>query len=68
VAIYTYTEKFNEETAQKLLDTGADSLVGKLKRSAPDMEAGYRQALRLSLAGIHPQVDLTFVDWFDNWG
>ncbi|MDT7813111.1 MAG: hypothetical protein QOJ42_3027, partial [Acidobacteriaceae bacterium] len=40
--VRTYTEKFGEESAKKLLDTGADSLLERLKQSAPDLESAYR--------------------------
>src|ERR1035441_1395995 len=65
--VNTYAPKFSEEAAKKLLDTGTDSLVDKLKKSAPDLESAYRQALRLSLTEIRPHVDYEFDDWFRNW-
>ena len=65
--IGTYTEKFGEEAAKKLLDTGVDSLVERLKKSAPDLESAYRQALRLSLSKLHTQTEPEFNDWFLNW-
>src|ERR1035438_5038340 len=48
-----YAEKFGNRAAEKLLDLGADSLVEKLKESAPNLESAYRDALRLSLAEVH---------------
>ena len=65
--IGTYSEKFGEEAAKKLLDTGTDSLVEKLKKSAPNLESAYRQALHLSLTEIRPHVDPAYNDWFSNW-
>lgn len=46
--------KFGEEAAKKLLDTGTDSLAGKLAGPAPDLEALYRESLRVSLAALRP--------------
>ena len=67
----TYSEKFGEGSGKKLLDTGADSLVERLKPSAPDLESVYREALRLSILEISPQICATgqpdWQDWFANW-
>lgn len=69
--VKTYTEKFGEGSGKKLLDTGADSLVERLKPSAPDLESVYREALRISLLEISPQICATgepdWQDWFANW-
>jgi hypothetical protein len=54
--VSTYTDKFGEEVARKLLDTGTDSLLQKLKQSTPNLESAYRQALCLSLSQIHPRI------------
>jgi hypothetical protein len=62
-----YAEKFGETAAEKLLDSGADSLIEKLKTPLPDMLALYREALRLSLQAIRPQIDPEYEDWFSNW-
>jgi len=63
----TYFEKFGEEAAKKFFETGADSLVEKFKKSAPDLEFIYRQALRLSLSSVHAEAGSEFDDWFSNW-
>jgi hypothetical protein len=65
--VSSYAEKFGEEAAKKLLDTGTDSLVERLKKSAPDLELVYRQTLRLSLTEIKIHADPEFEDWFANW-
>lgn len=69
--VKTYTEKFGDGSGKKLLDTGADSLIERLKPSAPDLESVYREALRLSLLEISPQICATgepdWQDWFANW-
>jgi hypothetical protein len=66
-----YTEDFGKEAGKKLLDTGADSLLEKLKQSAPLSESAYRQALRMSLSQIRPRVpalsEPEYDDWFTNW-
>jgi len=65
--VKSYAENFGAEAAKKLLDTGAGSLAQKLKKSAPDLESAYRQALRLSLSQIQTRADHEFEDWFANW-
>ncbi len=68
--IGTYLEKFGEEAGKKFLDTSSDSLIEKLKKSGPDLEALYRKSLALSLAGIRPQIGSGIEDcetWFTNW-
>ncbi len=63
-----YARKFGEKAAEKLLDTGGDSLLEKLKAPSPPFEAVYREALRLSLAEIGSQVRGDGLDdWFANW-
>jgi len=62
-----YVDKFGESAAEKLLDLGADSLVDKIKASAPDLESLYRDALRLSLQQVHEVARCGFDDWFANW-
>src|SRR5664280_3418439 len=62
-----YAEKFGDRAFEKLLDLGADSLVEKLKESAPNLESAYRDALRLSLAEVHSHFSGGFDDWFANW-
>src|SRR6266404_7264038 len=47
-----YAEKFGDNAAEKLLDVGADSLVERLKESAPDLMSIYRDALRQSLGEV----------------
>lgn len=61
-----YAEKFGDSAAEKLLDVGADSVVEKLKKSAPNLPSIYRDALRQSLAKVHRKVN-HFDDWFANW-
>src|ERR1700732_128909 len=63
----TYTDKFGDKAAEKLLDIGADSLIERLKDSSPAMEKVYREALRLGLAEIREQGVGGFDDWFANW-
>ena len=68
---------FGEEAAKKLLDTGTDSLAGKLAGPAPDLEALYRESLRVSLAALRPnstsavpaadEISPAYLDWFDHW-
>jgi hypothetical protein len=45
---------FGEEASKKLLETGAESLAERLKKSAPNLDSLYRESLRLSLARIRP--------------
>ena len=54
--IGTYIQKFGDEAAKKLLDTGANSLLEKLKPSAPNLEFAYREAMRVSLSQMRPQI------------
>lgn len=65
--IKKYVEEFGKEAGKKFLETGADVLADKLKKSAPDLAALYREAFRLSLAQIHPECDTAFGDWFSRW-
>jgi len=65
--IGTYVDKFGEEAAKKLLETGADSLAEKLKKSAPNLESVYRESLRLSLSEIRLHAGTEYDDWFSNW-
>ncbi len=69
--IGAYAKKFGEEAGKKFLDTGADSLIGRLKPSAPSLESACREALRLSLSQIRaqsfPSSPDGFDDWFRNW-
>jgi len=66
--IKDYAERFGEKAAEKLLDSGTDSFIEKLKIPPPEIESVYREALRLSLAKIHLQIRSTdFDDWFTNW-
>ncbi len=51
-----YVQKFGEEAGKKFLDTGVDSLLEKLKKSAPDLESACREALRQSLSQICAQI------------
>ena len=63
-----HAERFGAKAGEKLLDTIADSLAGKLKEPALSLADVYREALRLSLAQIHEQNPYDgFADWFDNW-
>ncbi len=66
--ITEYAGKFGEKAAEKLLDGGADSLIDRLKRPAPQIEEAYRNALLLSLADIQQESEsIEFSDWFTNW-
>jgi tetratricopeptide (TPR) repeat protein len=65
--VKTCTDKIGEEAARKLADTGAESLIERLKKSAPDLQSAYRQALRQSLCEIRNQSDPSFEEWFSNW-
>ena len=65
--IGTYVDKFGEEAAKKLLETGADSLAERLKKSAPNLESVYRESLRLSLSEIRLHAGTEYDDWFSNW-
>jgi tetratricopeptide (TPR) repeat protein len=62
--IATYTERFGEEAGKKLCDKGADSLLEKLKPSAPNLKSAYREAFCLSLLEIREPDN---EDWFANW-
>lgn len=65
--IGSYAEEFGKDAGKKLLETGADSLIEKLKNEAPDLEAAYRDTLRISLIAIRPAYGLGYEDWFANW-
>jgi hypothetical protein len=65
--VKSYAEKFGEEAAKKLLETGRDSLAEKLKAAAPNLASAYRESLRFSLAEIHRRISPQFEDWFSNW-
>jgi tetratricopeptide (TPR) repeat protein len=61
-------EQFGDKATEKLLDIGADSVVESLKTPPPQLEAVYREALRLSIADIRSQIcNDNFGDWFANW-
>jgi len=63
-----YAEQFGVKSAEKLLDSGADSLVERFRRPGTSLDAVYREALRLSLEEIHEHVPWDgFDDWFENW-
>jgi len=62
-----YAEKFGEKAADKFLDSGADSLIETLKTPSPQIEAVYRESLRLSLATIREQMGGDYEEWFSNW-
>jgi tetratricopeptide (TPR) repeat protein len=66
--VENYLEKFGDKASEKLLETIGDSLTEKLKEPSPPLEKIYREALRLSLAGIYAQIRwYGFDDWFENW-
>jgi len=63
-------ETFGEHAAEKLLDTGADCLLGQLKDAPASLASLYRDSLRLSLDSIHSHLDGSLsdtADWFVNW-
>jgi tetratricopeptide (TPR) repeat protein len=62
-----YAEKFGDSAAEKLLEIGSDSLVGRLEEAAPDLKSTYREALRQSLEGVRGAAADGFDDWFANW-
>ena len=59
-------EEGGKETAKKLFDTGGDALAEKIKGSGGNLDAVYREALRLSLAAMRSQIG-SYEDWFRNW-
>jgi tetratricopeptide (TPR) repeat protein len=65
--IKKYLEDFGNDAGKKIIEEAADSFAGELKKSAPDLNCLYREALRLSLAQIRPHLDPDFNDWFTNW-
>jgi WD40 repeat protein len=65
--IKKYLEDFGKEAGKKFLETSADTLAEKLKNSAADLAALYREAFRRSLAQIRSEGDSAFDDWFGNW-
>ena len=69
--IGVYVERFGEEAGKKFIDNGADSLLTKLNKPAPDLQSACREALRLSLSQIRaqdfPSPADGLDDWFRNW-
>jgi hypothetical protein len=47
--IKKYLEDFGSDAGKKLIEEGADSFAGKLKKSAPDLACLYREARHLAL-------------------
>jgi hypothetical protein len=62
-----YAKRFGENAGEKLFESGGDSFDESLKGSPANLEAVYREALRLSLVRVHPEIGNDFDDWFANW-
>src|SRR5271168_78674 len=59
-------EEGGKKAAEKLFDAGGDTLAEKIKGSGGNLDAAYREALRLSLAAMRPQLG-GYQDWFEHW-
>jgi len=59
-------EEGGKEATKKLFDAGGDALAQRIGGSGGNLEAAYREALRLSLAAMRPKIGV-YDDWFEHW-
>ena len=59
-------EEGGKEATKKLFDASGDALAERIKGSGGNLEAAYREALRLSLAAMRPKIG-GYDDWFEHW-
>jgi len=65
--VHKLAEEGVKKSAEKLFDAGGDLLAEKIKAADGNLEAAYREALRLSLATLRPQIGGDYQDWFEHW-
>jgi len=65
--VHNLAEEGMKKSAEKLFDAGGDLVAERIKGADGNLEAAYREALRLSLATLHPQMGRDYQDWFEHW-